>query len=72
MLHKLNQEGWTPSCPALLHRGCFVDNKMSQKTCATILIANLAERSGGRHLLPSAASLRTQRATFAALGSSLY
>ncbi|WP_435248876.1 hypothetical protein ACMAZD_05755 [Vibrio sp. nBUS_14] len=28
--------------------------------------------SGGRHLLPSAVSLRTQRATFTALGSSLY
>ncbi|WP_428758916.1 hypothetical protein [Vibrio atlanticus] len=28
--------------------------------------------SGGRHLLPSAASLRTQRATFTALGSSLH
>lgn len=27
--------------------------------------------SGGRHLLPSAVSLRTQRATFTALGSSL-
>ncbi|MEZ8578148.1 hypothetical protein AB6C82_25480 [Vibrio splendidus] len=28
--------------------------------------------SGGRHLLPSAVSLRTQRATFTALGSSLH
>ncbi|MEZ8808701.1 hypothetical protein AB4453_22890 [Vibrio atlanticus] len=31
-----------------------------------------SEMSGGRHLLPSAVSLRTQRATFTALGSSLH
>ncbi|CAK2774348.1 Sensor histidine kinase [Vibrio crassostreae] len=31
-----------------------------------------SDLSGGRHLLPSAVSLRTQRATFTALGSSLH
>jgi hypothetical protein len=35
-------------------------------------INNGTYMSGGRHLLPSAVSLRTQRATFTALGSSLH
>ncbi|CDT64813.1 hypothetical protein VCR20J5_710063 [Vibrio crassostreae] len=34
--------------------------------------ASNTKMSGGRHLLPSAVSLRTQRATFTALGSSLH
>ncbi|WP_390241977.1 hypothetical protein [Vibrio sp. R78045] len=45
--------------------------KPSQAEFLPVALSN-SKVSGGRHLLPSAASLRTQRATFTALGSSLH